>query len=133
MLTEEDKALWEIYSKTITPLVKASKLKVFRQNFSFRFSPKKTENAFVPYILDLHGFSLQEGFCLFERFLNYHVRKKTKKIVIITGKGKDGTGLLKQEFPKWIENPTVKKKIRSMSLPVSYGGGAFELILKNKE
>ena len=133
MLNDEDKALWEAYTKTVMPLGKVSKLKVIRQKISFHFKGKSKFNAVVPRILDLHGFTLQEAYTLFLRFLNYHITKQTKKVIVITGKGKEGKGLLKNEFPKWVENPEIKDKIRNVALPISYGGGAFELTLKDKE
>ena len=133
MLNDEDKALWDAYAKTVTPLKGISKLKVLSQKLSFHFSFKRKEKKIVPSVLDLHGFTLDEAYQLFVRFLNYHMQEKTKKIVVITGKGKDGKGLLKNEFPKWVENSQIKGKITSVALPLSYGGGAFELTLKNKD
>ena len=133
MLNDEDKALWEAYTKTVQPLSKVSKFKIIGQKFSFHFGFKRKEKAFVPEILDLHGFTLEEAYSLFLRFLNYHIQQKTKKIIVITGKGKDGKGLLKAEFPKWVENFQIKDKIKSVTQPLSYGGGAFELTLKSKE
>ena len=130
MLNEEDKALWDAYTKTVTPLGKVSKLKIIGQKLSFHFAFRRKEKAFVPKVLDLHGFTLDEAYNLFLRFLNHHMHEKTKKIIVITGKGKDGKGLLKNEFPKWVENSQIKVKIVSITQPVSYGGGAFELTLK---
>lgn len=133
MLNDEDKALWEAYAKTVTPLGNVSKLKMIGQKLSFRFVFKRKEQMFVPNILDLHGFTLEDAYKLFIRFLNHHMQEKTKKIIVITGKGKDNKGLLKAEFPKWLENSQIKDKIKSVTQPVSYGGGAFELTLKSKE
>ena len=129
MLSEEDKALWEAYTKTVTPLKNASRLRAFGQRliktFSFR---RKTQ---VPNVLDLHGFTLQEAYDLFNRFLNYHFEHQAHDIIVITGKGKEGKGLLKNEFPKWLENKEIKEKIQKhLSLN---DGGAFELILKQRK
>ena len=133
MLNDEDKALWENYTKTIIPLKKKSKLSLIGQKLSFHFSFKSKKNFILPNILDLHGFTLEEAYTLFLRFLNYHLKKNTKKIIVITGKGKEGKGLLKNEFPKWVENPKIRDKIRNMVLPALYDGGAFELTLRNKD
>ena len=77
---------------------------------------------------------MEEAYNLFVRFLNYHIHEKTKKIIVITGKGKDGKGLLKNEFPKWLDNSQIKSKIISVTQPVSYDGGAFELtLIRSKE
>ena len=132
MLNKEDKALWDAYTKTVTPLGKVSKLKIIGHKISFAF--RRKAKTFVPNILDLHGFTLEEAYNLFVRFLNYHIHEKTKKIIVITGKGKDGKGLLKNEFPKWLDNSQIKSKIISVTQPVSYDGGAFELtLIRSKE
>ena len=133
MLTEKDKALWEEYCKTVTPLNKSSKFKILGQKLTkcFSFIPKRKIS--VPTILDLHGFTVQDAYAIFVRFLNYHFEQKTTSVIIITGKGKDDNGILKKEFPKWIENPQIKKNVIRITQPVSYGGGAFELTLKKKK
>ncbi len=133
MLTSEDNALWEAYAKTVTPLGAASRLKVIGQRLANTFRFRRKEKLFVPDILDLHGFTVQEAYALFVRFLNYHVQNGTKRIVVITGKGKDDKGVLKLEFPKWLENPTLKENVAKVALPESYGGGAFELMLKQRK
>ena len=131
MLTDEDKALWEAYTKTVTPLNNASRLKNFGRKLIKTLSFKR--KAEVPNVLDLHGFTLQEAYDLFNRFLNYHYANNTPRIVVITGKGKDGKGLLKNEFPKWLENATLKDKIQDIKRPLLNDGGAFELTLKKRK
>ena len=133
MLSEEDKALWNAYCKTVTPLEKASKFKIFSQKISKCIPFVRKAKHPVPAVLDLHGFTVQDAYAIFVRFFNYHLEQKTNTIIIITGKGKDDRGILKTEFPKWIDNPEIQKNIIRSSLPVSYGGGAFELTLKKKK
>ena len=131
MLTDEDKALWEAYSKTVTPLKRKSRLKSFSQKLMVKLHFSRKND--MPTVLDLHGFTLQDGYNLFLRFLTYHFEHRTKRIVIITGKGKDGTGLLKNEFPKWLESSIIKEKVKASGSTLLNGGGAFELVLKQKE
>lgn len=129
MLTDEDKVLWEAYTKTVTPLKKQSRLKSFGQKLMTKFCfNHKIE---VPNTLDLHGFTLQDAYSVFLRFLTYHFENGTKRIVVITGKGKKGEGLLKNEFPKWLESSIVKEKVNKSSSLNS--GGAFELSLKQRK
>ena len=131
MLTDEDKALWEAYTKTVTPLKKKSRLKSFGQRIVLKFHLKRKTD--VPTTLDLHGFALQEAYNLFLRFLTYHFEHGTKRVVVITGKGKDGAGLLKNEFPKWLESDIIKEKIKASGQTLLNGGGAFELMLKQRK
>ena len=136
MLTDEDKALWEAYTKTVTPLknVKTeSRLKTFGRKLVGTFRFRKKEQNQVPNVLDLHGFTLEEAYALFVRFLNYHFENNTRKVIVITGKGKEGKGLLKNEFPKWLENSLIKEKIQTAERPLLNDGGAFELILKQRK
>lgn len=131
MLTQEDKALWDAYTKTVTPLKKQSRLRSIGQKLMTKFHfNRKLE---VPNTLDLHGFTLQEGYDLFLRFLTYHFENGTKRIVVITGKGQKGTGLLKNEFPKWLESDIVKEKVNTTKSSSLNGGGAFELILRQRK
>ena len=136
MLTDEDKALWEAYTKTVTPLKNAKttfRLMDFGRRLVGNFHFKRKEKTAIPNTLDLHGFTLEEAYSLFIRFLNYHFENNTRKIVVITGKGKEGKGLLKNEFPKWLEADQIKEKIQVTKRPLLNDGGAFELILKQRK
>ena len=133
MLNEEDKALWNAYCKTVTPLKKTSKFKILGQKITKSIPFIRKAKLTIPIILDLHGFTVQDAYSIFIRFFNYHLEQKTNTIIIITGKGKDDKGVLKSEFPKWIEHPEIQKNIIRCIQPISYGGGAFELTLKKKK
>ena len=136
MLTDEDKKLWEAYTQTVTPIKKVktnSRLKDFGKKLIKTFCFKRREKQNVPNILDLHGFTVEEAYALFGRFLNYHFENGTRKIVVITGKGKDGKGLLKNEFPKWLETDQIKEKIQIANCTVKNDGGAFEITLKQRK
>lgn len=136
MLTDEDKVIWDAYTKTVTPLknVKTtSRLKDLGRCLVGTFHFKRKEKIAIPNTLDLHGFTLEEAYSLFVRFLNYHFENNTRKIVVITGKGKEGKGLLKNEFPKWLEVEQIKEKIQITKRPLLNDGGAFELILKQRK
>ena len=136
MLTDEDKKLWEAYTKTVTPLkdVKTNFcLKNFGKKLIKTFCFKRREKQDVPTVLDLHGFTLEEAHALFVRFLNYHFENGTRKIIVITGKGKEGKGLLKNEFPKWLETEQIKEKIQIANCMARNDGGAFELTLRQRK
>ena len=118
-----DEKAWEdlksgILSKKNTPLRDMPKrLHVVR-------SPK-TE---LSNMLDLHGQTVQQAFDMTVRFLSRHYRAKTKEVLIITGRGTMGQGLIKKEFDGWLNNPKIQKCVRSSFW--QNRGGAVKIILK---
>lgn len=128
MLSKEDQALWDTYTQTVKPLKRSGFAKV-----TLLFTPKrwfKRDKVHpVPEILDLHQMTLQEAFATFEKFLQTHFILGTKKIEVITGRGKNNSGLLKKEFPLWLDNPEIRDKIRTYR---AQNEGAFEIELRKK-
>ena len=121
-----DCSLWEELKKTITPL-KESKMGRFLREAPARLRVHKTSGDLL-YVLDLHGFTVEEAYQIFIRFLNVHVARQSKSIRVITGKGKTGNGLIHKEMPFWLENPKIAEKIREVRW--LNGGGSLEIILK---
>lgn len=132
MLAEEDKALWDAFSKTVTPLGKQSRFKILTTKIASKFLFVRKPVVDIPFILDLHGFTLEEGHSIFVRFLNRHCELGSRRVVIITGKGREGKGALKAEFPFWLETPEIAVKISSVREKYAPEGGAFELRLKQR-
>ena len=128
MLSEEDKLVWNEYVKKVKPLKrrKDSKISSF---FSLPHLFLRKQHADLPNTLDLHQMTLDEAFNVFVKFLNIHFNQKTKKITVITGRGKDDRGQLKKEFPMWLENDVFKNKINSFSMK---NEGSFEIELRKK-
>ena len=59
--------------------------------------------------------------------------RKHKNILVITGKGKDNSGVLKKELPSWLSEKEISKyTVSHMSAPKKLGGeGAVLIRLKN--
>ena len=125
MLSKEDEQLWKEYTKGVVPLKKEGRIKSFFSSCLFFYKERKV----LPNTLDLHQMTLQEAFDVFVRFLNAHVNRKTKKITVITGRGKDDNGRLKKEFPFWMERIDIKQKISSFNMK---NEGSFEIELRKK-
>jgi DNA-nicking Smr family endonuclease len=53
-------------------------------------------------------------------------------LLIITGKGSDGNGILKQQLPRWLETDILKSKILAMTpaRPEDGGHGALYVLLR---
>ena len=82
--------------------------------------------------LDLHGFTQSEAFVALNRFVLSHVRRQSRCILIVTGKGRDGVGILRQSVPRWLEEPDLKQFILSLSSArVQHGAeGALYVLLR---
>ena len=129
-MNEEDKAVWEAFIKTVAPL-KAQPMGFFKRvRYIFRRAPSVQS---LPECLDLHGFTLQEGFEAFRDFLEKHYHLGTKKITVITGKGREEQGALKKEFPLWLEREGIREKILSVGFAPQNRGGSGAMILYIKK
>lgn len=84
----------------------------------------------LPLMLDLHGLTVQQAFDTTVRFLTVHYRAGTKEVVVVTGKGTMGEGLIKKEFDAWMKNQKIQKYIRTVMW--QNRGGAVKITLKRK-
>ena len=122
-MKSDDEAIWKAYIKTVSPLKKKSLPKVRSVRRFFLFTP------FLPPRLDLHGLTLQQAYEAFIDFFDLHVKEKTRKIVVVTGKGPNGKGSLKKEFPLWLEKKEIRDKISHTEIPPEHKGGAGAVII----
>jgi DNA-nicking Smr family endonuclease len=78
--------------------------------------------------LDLHGHTQDTGFRALASFLLQHSG------LVITGKGRLGSGVLKSRLHDWIESPELRPLIAGWSQAHQrHGGeGAFYLVLKSR-
>ncbi len=98
--------------------------------------PKRLSVSYAPeiptsYQIDLHGLTVQEAFDKVRKSLASHYKRGARRILIITGKGTMGKGLIKNEFAGWLENPKLKEYVRSWCWQNS--GGAALIHLKKKK
>ena len=107
----------------------------FKKNLTLA-SPKllKKKDVKPDLILDLHGYNLYSG----RLFLNKHIidcyEKNIRCILIITGKGFNNKGPLKEEVPKWLNDKYLNRYIINFNqAPKHFGGeGALLVRIKNK-
>ena len=85
--------------------------------------------------LDLHGMTQNEAYAALARFIAASDRADRRTLLIITGKGKGGEGVLRRLLPLWIEEPTLKSRILAIApaRPEHGGSGAFYLRLRKKK
>lgn len=83
--------------------------------------------------LDLHDMTREQAFDALRRTLirSYNHNKKT--VLVVTGKGIRGEGVLRQSFPAWINHADIRPLIAEFA-PAHQrhgGGGAWYVFLKN--
>lgn len=82
--------------------------------------------------LDMHGMTQAEAHAALHRFIARAIVQEKRTVLVITGKGKVGGGVLKQKLPQWLEDPALARYIVAVT-PAHIkdgGGGAFYVRLK---
>ena len=82
--------------------------------------------------LDLHGYKIKEAEIVFTKFIkdNYYLNKRN--LLVISGKGSQGKGKIKQSIPIWLNNsPLLEMVYIYSSAALKDGGdGAFYICLR---
>lgn len=115
MLTEDDIKLWETYTKVIVPI------NIKYENISRKNKRIKVNNISISTKLDLHNYTVQDAYRLFNEFIQHHYDFLNKRLVVITGK----SGIIRQEFESWCKQ---NRHIRSVILQGD--GGSYMVKLK---
>ena len=85
--------------------------------------------------LDLHGLKQHEAIGAVQDFIKKHYENSNRCVVIITGKGNMGGGVLREKLPHWLSSDGLKDLILAISIakPKDGGDGAFYVLLKRKK
>ena len=81
-------------------------------------------------ILDLHGHTLYSSKLLLYKFIPNCYEKNVRNILIITGKGKNNKGALKEEVPKWLNDKFLNKFLVNFNQAPKYFGGEGALLVR---
>ena len=96
----------------------------------------KTSNQkfFKKKSIDLHGYTLYSTKLLLQKFISNCYEKNIRNVLIITGKGQNNKGALKEEAPKWLSDKLFNKYVVNFHVaPSQFGGeGALLIRIKNK-
>ena len=147
VISKYDKKVWENYvsnfekytffprsDKTVNTERNNKKIS-FKNNKSLNRNKKFKNKKFEPdMILDLHGHTLYSSKLVLNKFIFNCYEKNIRDILIITGKGQNNKGALKEEVPKWLSDKFINKIIVNFNVaPKHYGGdGALLVRIKNK-
>ena len=139
-ISKSDKQTWESYIANFGSfnlnLNNGKKNLVKKKTFSTsKLSPHQKEKKNIPEgIIDLHGYSLQIAKIVLHNYIVNAYHKKIRSILIITGKGRNNTGVLKKEVPLWLNDKAlINLLISYKTAPNKFGGeGALLVRIKNK-
>ena len=82
--------------------------------------------------MDLHGFNEVEAKNLLDDFINQSVESDKRLVLVVTGKGQKGEGVIKNNIVSWLNTKGLRNKI----LAVNYaskkhgGNGAIYILLR---
>lgn len=84
--------------------------------------------------IDLHGHTQDTARAALIAFVESASSRRLKTILVITGAGRSGEGVLKKRFPDWLNAPAIKPLLSGMAQAHrGHGGaGAFYVFLKRK-
>lgn len=84
--------------------------------------------------LDMHGLDQDQARATLEGFIRRAYEDGHRAVLVITGKGKVGHGVLKQRTPEWLAAPAVREMIAGVSTADQrHGGdGALYVALKRR-
>ena len=145
-ISKYDKRVWENYVSNLEKYILIPKndgllnnkivnnKHVFRNKSSNSLKSLKKKKLEPDTILDLHGQTLYSAKLLLHKFMSNCYEKNIRNILIITGKGQNNRGVLKEEVPKWLNDTLLNKLIISFNVaPKHFGGeGALLIRLKNR-
>ena len=141
-----DKRVWENYVSNLEKYIlfpkndgllnnKKNDGKLFFRNKSLNNHKSFKKGKLEPdTILDLHGQTVYSAKLLLHKFMSNCYEKNIRNILIITGKGLNNKGVLKEEVPKWLNDKLLSKFLVNFSVaPKQLGGeGALLVRLKNR-
>jgi DNA-nicking Smr family endonuclease len=95
----------------------------------------RTGKLAAPRKLDLHGMTAHHAFQALTAFLRAAHADHVRCVEIVTGRGGgsgkgEGTGVLRREFPHWLNRPDIRPLILGAVHPHAANPGAVRLLLR---
>jgi len=146
-INNDDKKIWKKYIENIDSYhlrINGFNKKNINQDPLLEIKTKETKNydkllgkglLKIDAIKDFHGYNLNIAKDVLINFILNSYKSKLKNILVITGKGKNNSGVLKKEIPRWLYDKEIKKYIIShFTAPKNLGGeGAILIRIKTKK
>ena len=146
-ISKHDKKVWENYvsnfEKSVLFLKNDSLKKRKLSNSKIVIKKEKSSNSLKNFkktklepdiSLDLHGYTLYSAKLLLQKFISNCYEKNIRNVLIITGKGQNNKGALKEEVPNWLCDKLFNKYVVNFNVaPIQFGGeGALLVRIKNR-
>lgn len=80
--------------------------------------------------LDLHGRTAQRAYAALEQFLRVNVAEGVRCVEVITGRGKGEGGVIRREFPLWLNQAHLRPLILAAAHPHALNPGSVRLLLR---
>jgi DNA-nicking Smr family endonuclease len=99
----------------------------------------RTGKLAAPRKLDLHGMTAQHAFLALTGFLRAAVANGVRCVEIVTGRGTasgnprggfEGTGVIRREFPLWLNRPDLRPLVLAAAHPHAANTGSVRLLLR---
>ena len=146
-INNDDKKIWKKYIQNIDSYhlkINGFNKEDINQDPLLEIKTRETKNynkllgkglLKIDAIKDFHGYNLNIAKDVLINFILNSYKSKLKNILVITGKGKNNSGVLKKEIPRWLYDKEIKKFIIShFSAPQNLGGeGAILIRIKTKK
>lgn len=84
--------------------------------------------------LDLHGLNAEQAERRLSSFLNLALRQGHRVVLVITGKGQMGQGVLRRLVPEWLKSGPLSSSVLAISTaqPADGGDGALYVMLRRR-
>lgn len=82
--------------------------------------------------LDLHGHTLDAALRAVEAFLQHAASDGVRAVEIVTGRGGEGGGAIRREFPHWLNLPSLRPLVLAARTPHPANPGAVRLLLRKR-
>lgn len=80
--------------------------------------------------LDLHGMTVARAHDRLLRFIEQAEARQFRTLLIITGKGRSGEGVLRREVPAWLKQPPLADRILALEQATGQDGGDGALYVR---
>ncbi|MEL7108937.1 MAG: Smr/MutS family protein [Pseudomonadota bacterium] len=155
-LSDKDKRAWAAVSRNVTPLTgrrgTPAGTKRRRDDGSDETFPpllnktyaapqnRQNERAVrrgrqeISASFDLHGHTRESAFQVLPAFLVQEQAKGSQCVIVITGKGKSGEGVLRRAFMNWLDLPEARNLVNGYAPAHAKhgGGGAWYVFLRRR-
>ena len=127
MLKTLDTHLWDKIKESVVALKSGR----HHAQFPPRLHVVKRAPSPLSISLDLHQMTVEEAHQQTKSFIENHFQLGTKKVLVITGKGRDKKGLIHSEFMGWLDTRCFQQYISNATW--TKDEGAVEIWLKKNK